>query len=73
MTEADRIARNRYFLMTGANLAAALGAVLGLLIAGRATQTWQTVLGGALLLTALYLMATVPRSLARRWKTPEQS
>jgi MFS family permease len=73
MTEADRVARTRYFLMVAVNLAAALGAVLGLLILGRASQTWQTLLGIALVLAALYVIAVVPRSLARRWRTPEQS
>lgn len=72
MTEEERLARKRYFTMTGINLAGALGAVLGLLIAGRAATTGQTLLGGALILASLYMMATVPRSLARRWRTPPQ-
>jgi hypothetical protein len=72
MTEADRVARNRYFMIAGVNLAAVAGAVLGLLILGRAQATAHLVLGGALMLSALYVMAVVPRSLARRWKTPEQ-
>lgn len=71
MTEADRIARNRYFMMSGVNLAAAAGAVLGLLIAGRAQDHLTTILGGALILSSLYIMATVPRAMARKWKTPE--
>lgn len=73
MTEADRLARRRYFIMTGANLAGAAGAFLGLLILGRSVTTPDMLLGGALLLASLYIMAVVPRSLARRWKTPEQS
>lgn len=72
MTEADRLARKRFFLMTGTNLAAVAGAVLGLLILGRAETTGQSALGIALVLSALYVMAVVPRALARRWKTPEQ-
>lgn len=73
MTDAEHVARTRYFLMTGANLLGVAGAVLGLLIAGRAQTTGYTVLGGAVLLASLYMMAVVPRALARRWKTPEQS
>jgi hypothetical protein len=69
-TEAERTARNRYFAITGVNLAGAMGAVLGLLIAGRAQSTELTLLGDALILTSLYVMAVVPRALARRWKTP---
>lgn len=72
MTEADRLARTRYYVMTGVNLAGAMGAFLGLLIAGRSVTTFHSLLGGALILTSLYVMAVVPRSLARRWKTPEQ-
>jgi uncharacterized membrane protein YhaH (DUF805 family) len=73
MTEADRVARNRYYLMTGANLVGVAGAVLGLLIAGRAHSTELTLLGGALLLASLWVMAVVPRVLARRWRTPPEA
>lgn len=72
-TEADALARNRYFMMAGVNLVAALGAVLGLVIAGRA-QSWElTVLGGAIVLSSLYFMAVVPRAMARRWRTPPEA
>ncbi len=71
MTETERLAARRYYVLTGVNLAGALGAVLGLLVAGRSHTTAQTLLGGALVLSALYVMAVVPRALARRWKTPE--
>lgn len=71
MTEDDRLARNRYFIIVGVNLLATAGAVLGLLIAGRSVTTENTVLGGALLLASLYMMAVVPRWLARRWRTPQ--
>ena len=70
MTDADRLAQKRYYLMTGVNLAAAAGAVLGLLIAGRSHTTEHTLLGGALILASLYVMAVVPRAMARKWKTP---
>lgn len=72
MNDADRLARKRYYIMAGINLAGAAGAFLGLLIAGRAVTTPQQLLGGALILSSLYVMAVVPRGLARRWKTPEQ-
>ncbi|MBC9034859.1 hypothetical protein IAG41_20910 [Sphingomonas sp. JC676] len=72
MTEEDRLARNRYYIIAGTNLVATAGAVLGLLIAGRSVTTEYTVLGGALLLASLYMMAVVPRWLARRWRTPPQ-
>lgn len=72
MTEDDRLARNRYFIIVGVNMLATAGAVLGLLIAGRSVTTQNSVLGGALLLASLYMMAVVPRWLARRWRTPPQ-
>lgn len=70
MTDADALARKRYFAMAGVNLAAAMGAVLGLLVAGRGTTLFHSILGGALLLSSLYVMAVVPRALARKWKSP---
>jgi len=71
MTDADRLARNRYYMIAGVNLVATAGAVLGLLVAGRSNSWEFSVLGGAILLSALYVMAVVPRFLARRWKTPQ--
>jgi len=72
MTEADRLARKRYYLIAGVNLIATAGAILGLLVAGRSNQWETSVLGGAIILSALYVMAVVPRAMARRWRTPEQ-
>ena len=72
MTDADRLAQKRYFMIVGVNMLATAGAVLGLLVAGRSNSWEGSVLGGAILLSALYMMAVVPRALARRWKTPEQ-
>lgn len=70
MTDPDTTARNRYFLIMLTNLALVAGAVLGLLIIGRSTGTAPRILGAAILITALYCMAVVPRALARRWRTP---
>lgn len=72
MTPTDLQARNRYFTIMAVNIAAVAGAVLGLVILGRSNTIGPTVLGGALVLAALYMMAVVPRALARKWKTPEQ-
>ena len=71
MTDADRLARNRYFMITGVNLLATAGAVIGLLVAGRSNSWEGSILGGAILLSALYVMAIVPRAMARRWRTPQ--
>lgn len=71
MTDADRLAQKRYFMIQGVNIAACAGAVLGLLIAGRSVTSFHTILGGALILASLYVMAVVPRALAKRWRTPQ--
>lgn len=71
MNDADRLAAKRYYLIQATNIAAVAGAVLGLLIAGRSVTTFHSMLGGTLLLASLYMMAVVPRALAKRWKTPQ--
>ncbi len=73
MTEADRLARKRYYIIVAVNMLGTAGAVLGLLVAGRAQNYGVTVFGGAILLASLYFMAVVPRFLARRWKTPVEA
>lgn len=70
MTEADRVARNRYFLMTAARLASAAGAVFGIVLIGRADTLEPKILGVAIVVSALIVMAVVPRALAQRWRTP---
>ena len=71
MTDADRLAQKRYYLIMAVNLVATAGAVLGLLVAGRSNSWEGSVLGGAILLSGLYVMAVVPRAMARRWRTPQ--
>lgn len=71
MTDAERLAQKRYYIIQGVNLAAAAGAVLGLLIVGRSAETFYTIIGAALILSSLYVMAVVPRALAKRWRTPQ--
>lgn len=63
-------ARNRYFAILGVQLLAVAGAVFGLVLAGRATNWQGNVLGGAILLSGLYVMVVVPRAMARRWRSP---
>ena len=72
MTDPDTTARNRYFAITATRIAGAVGAVLGVVLLGRAESWPQKLLGLAIVLAALYMIATVPRSLARRWRTPPQ-
>lgn len=63
-------ARSRYFLMVMSQIVAVAGAVFGLVILGKAETMWMRLLGAAILLSALYCIAVVPRALARRWRTP---
>jgi hypothetical protein len=73
MSPADIQARNRYYAMTAVNILATAGAVFGLVIAGRSDSWEGSVLGGAIILSSLYMMAVVPRAMARRWRTPPEA
>jgi hypothetical protein len=73
MSPEDALARRRYFYMTGVNLIATMGAIFGLLVAGRSDALAGQLLGGAILLSGLYVMAVVPRAMARKWRTPPEA
>lgn len=62
-------ARSRWFILVLARLATAAAAVLGIVLLARAGDVVTKVLGGAVLLTALWSMAVLPRALARRWRS----
>lgn len=70
MSPEDALARRRYYYMAGVNLMATAGAVFGLVLAGRGNDWPSALLGGAIILSALYVMAVVPRAMARKWRTP---
>ncbi len=65
----DIQARNRWFAIVATRLAATAGAVLGLILLARANDWPNKILGIAIVLSALYLMAVVPRALAHRWRS----
>lgn len=73
MTPEEALARNRYYAMAAVNMIATAGAVFGLVIAGRAVGWELRVLGAVIILASLYMMAVVPRAMARRWKTPPEA
>lgn len=62
--------RNRYLAIVAARLTGAIGAVFGLVLAARYPQWQMKVLGGAILLSAIYMSWVVPLALAHRWATP---
>lgn len=72
MNDPDTTARNRYFAMVGTRLLGVAGALLGLILIARADATVPKAIGTALVISALLLIAIVPRALARRWRTPPQ-
>jgi hypothetical protein len=72
MTTDDATARRRYFTIVAARLAGVAGAVLGLVLLGRATTLAPRLLGIAIVLSAMAMIAIVPRSLAQRWRTPPE-
>ncbi|GAA0323558.1 hypothetical protein GCM10009087_37320 [Sphingomonas oligophenolica] len=70
MTDADTTARNRWLAITLTRVAGSGGAVLGVILLARAPTIGPKILGAAIVLSALAMMAIVPRSLAHRWRTP---
>lgn len=60
----------RYYLITLARLVPSLGAVLGVVLLGRAADVTTRLLGFTIVLASLSVIATLPRALAQRWKTP---
>ncbi|MES2022199.1 MAG: hypothetical protein V4522_17000 [Pseudomonadota bacterium] len=70
MTDPDATVRNRYLAITLTRLAGAAGALLGLVLIARADAPIPKVIGTALVLSALLMIAIVPRALAQRWRTP---
>lgn len=61
----------RWAALVGVRLGATFGAILGVVLLGRAATTGQRILAIAILLSALWVIATVPRALARRWRSPK--
>lgn len=67
----DTRARRRWLLIVLTWLAGTAGAVFGLVLIGRADALGPKLIGVGIVLSALLMIATVPRALAHRWRTPE--
>lgn len=65
-------ARNRWLAIVGSRIAGVAAAMLGLVLAARAVAWPQKLLGVAIVLSALVVIALVPASLAHRWRTPPE-
>ena len=70
MTDAETLARKRWLAITLTRIAGSAGAVFGLILIARAHTLGPKILGTAIVLSALAMMAIVPRALAERWRTP---
>ena len=65
----EALARRRYFTIALVRIAGTAGAIFGLILIGRASDTPPKVLGVLIVLAALVMIASVPRALAHRWRS----
>lgn len=65
----DNVARNRWLVLVAIRIVTATGAVFGVIVLARAPDTAMRVLGVAIVLSALYAMAVVPRGLTAKWRS----
>ncbi|WP_294320705.1 hypothetical protein [uncultured Sphingomonas sp.] len=65
----DQTARNRWLALVAIRIVTAMGAVFGLIVLARASDTAMRVLGAAIVLSALYAMAVVPRGFIAKWRS----
>lgn len=64
-------ARTRWLALSAVRIAGAMGAVLGIVLIGRAQGWGERGLGLAIVVAALWMAATVPLALAHRWRSGE--
>ena len=69
----DITARNRWLAMTLTRVAGSAGAVFGVVLLARAADRATQVLAVAIVLAALWMIATVPRALAHKWRSPPET
>ncbi len=65
-------AQVRWILIVGVRIIAAGGAVFGIILLARAPTLVPRILGIAIVLSALAVMAIVPAALAHRWRSPPE-
>lgn len=71
MTDADKLAQRRWFVLVVVRMAGVAGALLGLILIARTHDLGPKILGTAIVLSAMAMIAIVPRSLAHRWRSPD--
>lgn len=62
-------ARLRWLTMVATRLLGTAGAVFGLVLTGRAHTLGPQLLGAAIVVSAVLMIAIVPRALAHRWRS----
>lgn len=66
------VARRRWIALMLVRIGGIAGALLGLVLAARATEIAPKVIGVLLVLAALVVIATLPAALAHRWRSPKE-
>ena len=65
------VARRRWIVLMLVRIGGVAGALLGLVLAARATELLPKVIGVLQVLSALVVIADLPASLAHRWRSPD--
>ena len=65
------VARRRWIVLMLMRIGGIAGALLGLVLAARATELLPKVIGVLLVLAALVVIAVLPASLTHRWRSPD--
>lgn len=73
MSPDDALALRRWLVMQVVRFAGFAGAVFGLVLVARGEAFAPRLLGIAIVLSAFFVIATVPSALAHRWRTPRES
>ncbi|KQR80866.1 hypothetical protein [Sphingomonas sp. Leaf343] len=69
MTDPDHLARRRYYIIRAVEICGVAGAIFGLILMGRSDALPPRILGFAIVLSAMAMIATVPRGLAHKWRS----
>ena len=69
MSPVDAQARRRWMAIVGVRMMGIAGEVFGLVLVSRAPTLAPRILGIAIVLSALLVVAIVPASLAQRWRS----
>ena len=69
MTDPDVLARRRYYIIRAVEISGVAGAIFGLVLMGRSDLLPPRILGFAIVLSAMAMIATVPRGLAQKWRS----